>query len=383
MSVESSNQTNSSEENHRSAINELLGYEPTTTQATAVETQPAAAVVESATETAPVTEEKPENTPQTEEPSKAWYQNLAEISEGQVNSEDDFKSVFERAKKATDLESQFQTVAEERDALKNAKPYANEYIEKLNDLYKSGADLNQINLFNRINQLGDVKELSSKDALKWQLMHKHNLSDQEAEIKIRSNFKNDDTIYSEEEVAAANIDLRIQGDEAKNYIKSLQASFENTAPEVVKQETPEELAQKDLQYENQLTPIAKAIEQDLPSYFSKINVNGKTGDAAQTIDLPVPAEVQLHIATQVKDYAKNFQVDLSKPENVQGLKDYAVNLTKIAMFDTWAIDISNKREEAIRAEFHNPASINRGADNPAAPAKSTREAVASKVASTM
>jgi len=378
----SNNQENSSEQNHRSALDSLLGITPTV-----VEPQPAAAVVEPTKPVDPVTPgtEVPKtevNTPLAEEPSKEWYQNLAEISEGQVKTEDDFKSILERAKKGIDLESQYQTVAQERDALKNAKPYANEYVQKLNELYESGADASKINLFNRINQL-PIADLSSKDAVKWQLMEKHGLTESEAEIKLRNTYKNDDTLYSEDEVAAANIDLKIHGDEAKNYLKSLQASFESTAPEAVAQETPEQIAQKTLQYENQLNPIAKAIEQELPSFFSKVNVNGKQGDAAQTIDLPVPAEVQTHVAAEVKNFAKANQIDISLPENVQGLKDYAINLTKIKMFDAWMIDASNKREEAIRAEFHNPATINRGPDNPAAPAKSSREAAASRVASEM
>lgn len=384
MSVESSNQENSSTENHRAAISELLGDENHQTPAGEIpgqpEVTPQAGEIPGQPETTQKEEEKPVNTPQTGEPSKEWYQNLAEISEGQVKSEDDFKSIFEKAKKVSDLENQFQTVAQERDALKNAKPYANEYVQKLNELYQSGADANKINLFNRINQLGDLSQLSSKDAVKWQLMEKHNLSENEAEVKIRNTYRNDEDLYTEDEIAAANIDLKIQGDEAKTYLKGLQASFETKAPETVVQETPEQLAQKTLHYEAQLTPLTKAIEQELPSYFSKVNVNGKQGDAAQTIDLPVPAEVQTHIASQVKEYAMNFQVDLSKPENVKGLKDYAVNLTKIAMFDAWMIDASNKREEAIRQEFHNPSNINRGTDNPQAPVKSGREAIASRIA---
>jgi vacuolar-type H+-ATPase subunit I/STV1 len=379
MSQESSNQPQSSTENHRAAISELLGGEPEVT-ASATPGQPEE--VGGLAEQPPVTpEDTTPNTPPAEKPSIDLYQNLAEISEGLVKSEDDFKSIFQQAKKVTDLENQYESLAKERDALKNSNPYANEYVQKLNDLYQSGADATKINLFNRINQLGDLSQLSSNDAVKWQLMEKHSLTEQEAETKIRNTYKNDEDLYSEDEIAAANIDLKIQGDEAKTYLKGLQASFESKVAVAEEKETPEQIAQKTLQYETQLNPITKAIEQELPSYFSKINVNGKQGDAALTIDLPVPAEVQTSIAAQVKDYATNFQVDLSKAENVKGLKDYAVSLTKIAMFDAWMIDASNKREEAIRKEFHNPANINRGTDNPAAPAKTAREAVASKIAS--
>lgn len=385
MSDTSSNQPNSSTENHRAAIDELINGE---SPVPVVETQPAAAVIEPTTEPAPVvtpevpTETTPEViTPAADAPSTDIYQKLAEISEGLVKSEDDFKSIYQKAQKFSDLESQNLTLAQERDALKNATPYANKYVEKLNDLYKSGASTEKIDLFNRINQL-PIADMSSKDAVKWQLMEQYGLTSDQADVKIRTTYRNDETLYSEDEVSAANIDLKIEGDKAKAYLQALQVSSEVQAPEPVVQETPEQIAQKNLQYEAQLTPVIKSIEQELPGLFSKINVNGKQGDAAITIDLPVPADVQTTIAANVKQYAKDFNVDLSNPENVKGLKDYAANLTKIAMFDSWMIDVSNKREEAIRAEFHNPSNINRGPDNPAAPAKSTRESVAANIAST-
>lgn len=385
MPTDSSNQSTESQQNHRSALDEILGNTPAapavppqdTPNTPPADNNPPAPPAIPSGDAPPI---PPENK-QEGAPSTDWIQKLTEISGGLITTEDDFKGTIEKVKKFGDLESQNQTLSQELEAAKNVNPFANDGIKKLNELYASGATPEQITLFNRINQLGDVMALSSRDAIKWQLQQKHNISESEADIMLKTRYKTDDTLYSEDEVSAANIQMKIEGDEAKSYIKGLQVSFDTKAPEAPVTETPEQLQQKADLYELQVTPIVKSIEQELPTYFAKINVNGLQGDKAETIDLPVPDEVKTHIASEVKKYATQYNIDLSKPENVKGLQDYAKNMTKMAMFESWIIDASNKREEKIREEFNNPSTINRGQDNPAATPPNARQARASAVAS--
>jgi len=383
-----SEQVATSEQNHRSAIDDLLGETPQTivpeTPATppgiVPETPP---VVPPVADTPPATPQTPEVPAVPETPSTPWTEKITEISNGSVKSEDDFLSIFNQANKATDLESQLLQRDQELETLRNANPYANDYIKKLNELYASGADTNKVQLFNRINQLGDVTNLSSRDALKWQMMEQHNLTDTEAEVMLKTRYKTDDTIHADEDVQAANIQQKIDGDTAKQYLKGLQASFETQAPTPEIVETPEQIKLREQQFEAQVAPIVKSIETELPSYFSNVNVNGLQGDKAVTIDLPIPAEVQTHIGSQVKQFALDHQIDTTKPENIEGLKTYAKNLAKIAMYDSHMIDANNKRDMAVRAEFHNPSTIDRGKDNPATPAANSRQATAARIAETM
>lgn len=325
------------------------------------------------------------------EPSVNIYESLSEISNGSIKSEDDFKGIIEKANQYTDLESKHTSAVAELEALKKKNPFANEYLEKLNQLYLSGADADQINRFNRINQLGNIDALDSRSAVKWQLIHKFNLTESEAETKLKSTYKSDDTLFSEDEIAASNIDLKIAADQAKKYLKNQQASYEvkpetipaATEPDTEAKETPEQALLKKQEYEAKVSPIVQTIEQELPSYFSKVNTNGQKDDKAITIDLPIPAEVQKHIGSLVKEFAVNNQLDPSKSDHVESMKTYSANLAKMIMFDAWIIDASNKREEAIMAKFHNPSTIDRGQNNPEAPAKTKEAAAASMVAKTM
>lgn len=377
-------------DNHKSMIASLVGdtppvaTNPEPTPTPTPEPTPAPAPPVETTVTPVPTPEPTPNTPPAAIPSTNIYENLTEISGGLVKSEDDFKSIIEKANKATDLENQHRTLSEQFEASKAVKPFANDYLETLNDLYKSGADKNKIELFQRINSLGDITALSSEEKLKWQLREKHGLNSEDADLMLRNNYKTDETLYSEDEVRTAKIQMKMDADGAETYLKTLQKSFEVQAPTpAAPQETPEQIAQREQSFVNAITPVVKTIEDELPSYFSNINVNGLKDDNAKTLSLPIPAEIQAGIAQKVKQFAIDIQVDTSNPEMVQGLKDYARNLAKIEMFDAWAIDIASKTDQALRAEFNNPDTINRGNPNPAAPQINSRQQVATKVAETM
>ncbi len=336
------------------------------------------------------TENTTTNTPSTEQTPNI-FESLSEISNGLINNEDDFKGTIEKANQFTELETKYSTTLAENETLKNANPFANEYVQKLNALYSSGADADKITRFNRINQLGDIDALDSRAAVKWHLMDKFNLSESEAETKLKSTYKTDEALHSEDEIASSNIDLRIAANDAKSYLKEQQTSFEVKIPEVSTtaaateevKETPEQILAKQQEFETKIAPVVQNIEQELPTYFANVNTNGLKDDKAITIALPVPTEVQTQISSLVKQYASANQIDTSNPTKVQELKTYASNLAKMIMFDAWVIDASNKREESVLASLHNPSNIDRGKNNPQAPAKTSEAATASTVASTM
>lgn len=395
MSTASETTNPTSQENHRSALDELIGDvnpAPVITPETPItpvpenkQEDPAPDADPTKTVDPPAPEpEKAKEDPAPAAPSTDIYQSLAEISNGLVKNEEDFKGTISKVAQYTDLESKYNAQTEELKAIKEVKPFANPYLEKLNELYKSGADQNKIDLFQRINALGDTKDLSSKDALKWQLREQYGLTDEQAETKIRNSYKTDDTVYTEDDVKAANVDMLIDGNKAKEYLKGLQVSFETPAPTpAAPTETPEQIATKARDFEAKVVPVVSIIDQELPGYFTGINSNGLEGDKANTVDLPVPADIKSEVTAEVKQFAINNQIDITNPEHIQALKDYAKNLTVIKMWPKWIVDASNKTDAALRAEFNNTDSIDRGKANPDAPQKTTREQAAANVAETM
>lgn len=381
MEDQNANTSNQEQEQSRSIIDGLLGNPPTAVNNQA-EGQDSADQKEAPAENQEQNANEVNNN-QEKIPSTDIYQGLAEISNGLIKSEDDFKSTIEKVGKYSGLESQLEQLTKENEALKNVNPFPNDYIKTLSELYASGAPAEKIETFQRINALGDVNALTSEEALKWQLREKYNLTHEQAEIKLRNTYKLDEFQFTEDEVESAKIDVKIAGDEAKAYLKGLQKSFEVAAPEQEAVDTPEQIAEKQKQFEAKVAPVITNIEQELPSYFTKINVNGKEGDLAQTIDLPLPEAMQKSIAAQTRDFAIVNNIDTSNPEHVSGLKEYAKNLAKIQMFDAWIIDATSKKEVSIREEFNNPGNINRGKDNPTAPSKTGLQSSASRVAETM
>lgn len=363
---------------HQSAISELLGN-PAPAPVVPEPAEPAEApapapVVEGNEPAAPAEPEpKPNDTP-----SPDIFSHLATISEGAVNTEDDFRSILENSRKAADLESRLTELGAQLESAKTANPFANDYIKKLNELVASGADQQRIEVFERINKLGDIKELGTYDALLFDLQRTEGLTRDEAVTLLRSQYKTDPDKFDEEDIAVDKIRMKMDGEKAKERLLQDKASFDTVTPASKDPvETPEQKAQKQAEFIGKVTPVVQSISQELPSYFKSINVNGKQGADAVSIELPVPADIQKAVSESVLAYATQAGVD-----DKAALTEYAQNITKLAMFDAWIIDASNKREEALRAEFHNPDVINRGVPNPATPGVSPEAATASLIAST-
>lgn len=374
------------DKSHDSAMADILGDGFTPTE------EPKEPVVvkapEKPAETPPAKpeEKKPEQQQQNnntaDEPSpEKIYGAIGKITEGKVNSEESLKELIERANKLAALETQHETLSSEHESLKNKKPFANDYLEKLNNLYKDGAPQEKINLFQKLNNLGDLKSLESLDAKKYELMFKNGLSDTEAELFVKSQYKLDVDLYGPDEVELSKIQLKMDGDASKEFLKGQVASFEVAPTEKAPTNEDKPLTDAEIKILRterlaKVEPIVQSIEKELPDLFAKINSNGLTGDKALTVDLPIPDEVKAVILEQTKKFAMESGVDLSDPAQVAGLKEFARRSTIVSMFENWIIDASSKREEAVRAEFENPSKIDRGINNPSGKALSPeRQAV--------
>lgn len=321
----------------------------------APEEKPAAANPEAA---AP---EKAENPEAAAANSTDWFSEVNKTIGTEFKTPEELKEIVTKGKGYSDLENQLATANQElatAKALQEVSPFANDQIKKLNELTMGGATPEQIDLFNKIQPI-DVKALSPEEAKKLALQFDHKLSASEAETMIKSSYKLDESIHDKEIVDAEKIRLKVDAQKDFKYLEDLQVKAAENPANAQKQQT-ENLVKE---YTAKVAPIAKSIQDSLTA-IKGVNLNGKEGAEAITIDLPISDESRSKISDLVTQYAVANNIQLND-QGLAHLNEFAQNVALISNWDNMAKHIASKTEERIRTEFHNPSNINRGDDNPA------------------
>lgn len=306
-------------------------------------------------------------------PQGNWISEASKSIGHVFSSEDELKDLINKGKSYGDLESRSTTMTQELERLKTSQevdPFANDYIKKLNELIKGGAEPEQVKLYTEINSL-DVKALSPIEAKELSLRYEHGLSAEEAKNMINSTYKLDPDVYEKAVVDAETIRLKIDSKRDSEFLEKLQTNAAVNPAETQKAD----YAAKIQDYAQKVEPIAKSIQESLTA-IKGVSLNGKQGEDAIVIDLPISEETRAKLTDVVTQYAVQNNIPLT-PEGTQHLKEFAENVALIDNWKSMAIDIASKTEERIRSEFHNPSSIQRGVDNPvdtkAAADKATEE----------
>lgn len=333
-------------------------------------------------ETPPVAETPPAAIPEppaaeaekAKEPEQAavtttnWITEASKSIGMEFQTEEELKSFFNKAKGYDELETRTATLNQDLEKYKaEANPFANDHIKKLNELVKGGASAQQIKLFNEIESIGEIKALSPLDAKKLALRYEHDLTPAQAETMIKSQYKLDPELYDQDTVDAETIRLKVESQKDFKYLDELQTKA-SANPALVKEE---DYKQQIADYTKQVSPVAKAIQESLTA-LKGVNLNGKTGADAFTTDLPVSEETRSKIADLATQYAITNQIPMDEAGQAH-IREFCENVALIADWKNMAVHIASKTEERIRAEFHNPSTIQRGPDKPDSDSKAAKE----------
>jgi hypothetical protein len=282
----------------------------------------------------------------------------------EFKTEEEVKSYLEQTKNFQSSENEKKLISEQYEALKGTIPqFANDEIKKLNELILGGATKEQVGAFNKINSVGDLKDLKPIDAVRLALQLRDGLTEDEANNVINRKYKLDESIYEAEDIIGSNIDLKLAAKNDLDYLNTFKAKA-SEAPVSPQQKSQEDFQKEVAQYIQRVTPIANSIGQEFAS-IKGVNVNGVQGDNALLLDLPVSEETQKAVSQWVSEFATANNIDFNNPSGMAELKRFAKYNVIAENFDNMVIHINNKAEERVRAEFNNPASINRGKDAPA------------------
>lgn len=331
--------------------------------------------------TPPVETPPAQSTPPTDKPVEApaaepvinLDAELEKISGGAIKTKDEISALIEKANKLSEYENRLKQFEEENTSLKakaNTDPFANDYIKRLNDLTKAGANDSQIQAFTKLNK-ADLDGLSPIDARLLALQVKNGISEEEAKIYINSSYKLNPEEYDEATIAAENIRLKVDAQGDREFLKTHKAEV-STPPVNETERLQQEYQQKATEHVNKLAPIAKDVLNNVN--FKGLSINGKQGDQNITADFDVSDDSKANLHKLVDNYVQNNWENIpANEEGKQLIENYAKNLLIIQNYQSWIAHAASVRETQVRAEYHNPTPVNRGQDAPN-PGKASREA---------
>lgn len=298
--------------------------------------------------------------PDTQVPTPTAASWITEASKSigiEFKTEDDLKNYFNKAKSYDDLEGRATTLSQDLEKVKSERPeLANDYVRILNEMYAQGRPKEDIKAFEKINSVGELKELPPLETMKLALQLRDGLTPEEADIRLKSLYKLDEAVYDEDTIAESKVNLKIDSKKDGEYLEQFKAKVTENPAKAQQQDFENQIAE----YTAKVTPIAKSIQDSLTA-IKGVNLNGKTGADAFITDLPLSDESRSKISDLVSDYASRENIPLDE-RGIQVLREFAENVAWISNKENFAIDIASKAEARVRAEFHNPSTISRGVD---------------------
>jgi hypothetical protein len=291
------------------------------------------------------------------------------------------QSLLDRVNQIPDFESKvqnYETQINDYKAKAEIKPFANEYIEKLNELTKGGATDEQIQAFTTLNRL-DIDKMDAVQAKVLALQMQHGLTEREAMARVNRTYKLDPEQYSPEEIEDAKVDLKVDSKADKDYLSQHKAKVSEN-PAVAHKQQEQQRQQQAQQHIEKLKPLAQTVVQEAPAFFKGISLNGKEGDGAMLHDfIPSPQSLK-DMNVSVQNYIQSMGTDL--PATQQG-KEIIASLAKNILIQTnyqnWVVEAASQARLKTMEEFHNPSSISRGTDNPN-PGKTSKQQSQEQVA---
>lgn len=277
----------------------------------------------------------------------------------QHKSADELKGYFEADKKYKETHSKFEELNKKYTDLElksKSNPFADSYVEKLNELKKSGASKDQIKAFNKLNEIGDIASLDIKDRVILKSQLSEGLTEKEATRLFNKDYKLDISQYpdlNEDEALERIEDEKIR---LKRDSKGIDSFLSDYVKEVSTVRNPEqEFQSKWKEIEPKVNDIAPAIAESYEGI--KMNLNGKKGDEAIDFTFQVPDDFRKEIPNIVREYhlsefAQGRPVPMTQ-DGVQRTKDYVSTVLKAQYFDKFMLDAANHAESVTTERMAN------------------------------
>jgi len=301
-------------------------------------------------------------------PSDADYNNfLDRMSGGLIKDENGFKSVLPQLTEYPTLKSQ---LTELTSKLEKAPKFANDEVRIYNDLVAGGASKEQLQSFQQINAVGDLKELTPTEARIARMVLVDGVKPSVAKMKVEREFKIGEN-YSNvdpEEREILDEDLRVASNKDREELAKFKAQVSQTT-----QAAPEELALQQearvQQHSAQIKPYVKDLVTGLPHLgnFSLIDADAAKGIDGLSYEVPINDAAKQEIGQYVENYFMDGLTPVTH-ENTYTALAYAraeyFRLHAGDIFKSVADFLIPKIQEDVESRYENRSGLKPTPENP-------------------
>lgn len=276
--------------------------------------------------------------------------NFEGISSGLVKTPEDI----------TRISGEYRAMQEELVTLREQvkrNPFANEWMEALNQMQVDGKSPEQVKTFIQLQELGDISKLPPIEAMVQAKVLRDGLDADLARKMIERKYEIREGMEDlDREIAEGN--MKVDAKQDYEYLntqkKELATPLAKTPPPAVNVLSQEAIR-------SQVEPIKEKVKEQFSS-LGEVNLNGKvdndgkpTADAV-LFDLPIPNEFREKIPALLEDYFINSNTPVTK-ENLET----AVGILNYELFNQFGVRIIQDavnhalsvQDKKIRAEYSN------------------------------
>jgi len=286
------------------------GDAPATGQEAAAANTAAAAAVEKVIPAAGIADENKggDNQPANNQvdADAIFISKLDVLSGGKFKTQEDLLSALTKAE-------QFDTVKTEYDTYKQTNRFANEFEQKRNELILGGASKETLKSFEKLNDLGDLAQLSPVEAKVAKLILVDGYSEKLARNTVEKEFPIDST-YDDDEKELLEEKLAHSANQDRKSLEKFKVDVSSPASDAKIQ---------NIVSKEQLTADLKPILADFNTKFSTmmtLNVNGEEGDKAVTYPVVVNDEGKAFMNQVVQDFLITNDMPLTQANYDEALK---------------------------------------------------------------
>lgn len=294
---------------------------------------------------------------------QTFYTTLDRMSGGRFKDESAFRSALEQLGEYPTLKQNFEEISAR---MAEAPKFANEEVRIYNELIQSGASREKVNTFLQLNQLGDLKDLSDKDALIAFAVMVKDSKQNAASLRVERDYKLNDETLTPEERELLDDDMRVAGADARKELAKYKAEVSSTQQQAPEEQRLQEQARLSA-HQSQVKPYARDIVAAIPHMGDFTMVAGKDGQDAVKYQIPM-TDASRATLTQ---YVENYFMDGTTPINEQTTREalsyawaehFRTNAQQI-LSDVYT-DAVTKTTERLVAKYENRSGVDGGQDRP-------------------
>lgn len=300
-------------------------------------------------------------------PTIDYAEYLDRMSGGLIKNEDGFISVLPQLQEYPALKERLTELSSQ---LEKAPKFANDEVRIYNDLVASGASKEQLESFQKINAVGELKDLTPYDARIARMVLVDGVKPSVAKLKLDREFKIGEDYAGIDPVEREILDedLRVAANKDREELAKFKAQVSATGAVA-----PEELAlqqqAKIHEHTAQVKPYVKTLVTDLPHLgsFTLVEKDDAKGIEAVGYEIPITEAYRAQLNQHIENYFMDGLTPITRENTITAMAYARAELFREhagEIFKEFYDNTVRQVEQRIINKYENRSGLKPPVDNP-------------------